>query len=51
MNTTMIEAVMQVISDNRAWILPLLLAVEIPVMFWMVARLLSDGYRELRGPR
>lgn len=36
------EAIMKVISDNRFWIMPVLLAIEIPVAVWMVVRLFKD---------
>lgn len=43
------EEIMRVISDNRVWILSLLLLVEIPVLVWMVLILLKDGYMEFEN--
>jgi hypothetical protein len=43
------EAVMQVISDNRAWILSLILVVGVPVVIWMVWKLIKDGIEELKS--
>jgi hypothetical protein len=40
------ESIMRVISDNRVWIMSLLLAIEIPVAVWMVVRLFKDGIEE-----
>lgn len=42
------EEIMRVISNNRVWIMSLMLMIEIPVAVWMVVRLFKDGIRELK---
>ncbi|MBN1626429.1 MAG: hypothetical protein JW944_07875 [Deltaproteobacteria bacterium] len=44
----MIDTIMQVISDNRVWIMSLLIIIEVPVAFYIVSQLLSDGYKEFK---
>jgi hypothetical protein len=45
------EEIMLVISDNRFWIMPVLLLIEIPVAVWMVARMFKDGMEEFNRER
>ena len=47
----MVENIMRVISDNRVWIMPVLLLIEIPVAVWMVVRFFKDGVEEFNRER
>jgi hypothetical protein len=44
----MINSFIQFVSDNRIWALPLFVIVEIPVVIWMVLRLIEKGAMELK---
>jgi heme/copper-type cytochrome/quinol oxidase subunit 2 len=47
----MVENIMRVISDNRFWIMSILLAVEIPVAVWMIWKMFKNGIEEFNRER